>query len=111
MILTEAEIVARVETLTVERLKGWVAVGLVRPASQEGRPVFAEIDVARVELLCALEDELEFDAETLPVLLSLVDQVHGLRRELRNLSAAVDAQPQAVRDEIKSRFRRLCEEE
>ena len=107
MILTETEIVARVETLSIERLQSWVALGLVRPATQDTQPVFAEIDIARVELLCSLENELEIDAETLPVVLSLLDQIHGLRRELRDLTAAIDAQPETVRAEIRKRYRQL----
>jgi chaperone modulatory protein CbpM len=35
--------------------------------------------------------------EAVPVILDLVDQVHGLRRTLRDLLSAIHAQPEAMR--------------
>jgi chaperone modulatory protein CbpM len=75
--------------------KGWI-----RPEAIEGAPVFAEIDVARVTLLKQLCDELEIEEDTVAVLISLLDQVHSLRRELRSLARAVELQPEQVRIEV-----------
>jgi chaperone modulatory protein CbpM len=36
---------------------------------------------------------------------SLVDQIHGLRRALRQLGEAVAAEPDAVRDRVRERMR------
>jgi hypothetical protein len=35
--------------------------------------------------------------------MSLIDQVHGLRRQLRDLARAVEAEPEAVRARIRAR--------
>ncbi len=106
MMVHEQELVAHIETLTVRRLRAWVRQGWVRPAESEHGLRFAEPDVARVRLICELRDELGLDEATLPVVLNLIDQVHGLRAELRALAKAVEAQPEDVRRSISERLRR-----
>ena len=58
--------------------------------------MFDEVDIARVRLVCELRDDLGLDAEAIPVVLSLVDQLYGVRRELRALARAVEQQPDEV---------------
>jgi chaperone modulatory protein CbpM len=67
------------------------------------------VDVARVRLLNDLERALDFDDETVPLVLSLLDQIHGLRGELRTLARAIDEQPDHVRDRIRATYARLSE--
>lgn len=102
MKLRESELVATVGTIGVTELRVWVREGWVLPAEDEAGPVFDEADVARVRLVCDLRDRLEIEEATIPVILSLVDQVHGLRRELRALADAVGQQPESVRRKILS---------
>ena len=72
--------------LSVQRLHKWIRLGWVRPERREGAAYFHEVDVARVRLLSELEHDLEFDEDTVPLVLSLLDQIHGLRNELRSLA-------------------------
>ena len=95
-------VVARVQGLSQERLLLWVDQGLVRPAIWEGGLAFAEVDVARLWLLVTLESELEIEPGTVPVVVDLLDQLHGLRRALRTLGEAVARQPDPVRAEIRA---------
>jgi chaperone modulatory protein CbpM len=90
MALTEQDLVVEVRNLSLTRLHKWIRLGWVRPERHEGAARFHDIDVARVRLLNELERELDLDDDTVPLLLSLLDQIHGLRRELRNLAQAVD---------------------
>ncbi|WP_141701273.1 MerR family transcriptional regulator [Methyloceanibacter methanicus] len=87
MMLTEEDVVARVSRLTVTRLRVFVSQGLIKPRvaePDEATPQgYSEADLARAALICNLEDELGFHEEDVPVLLSLIDQIHGLRSELR----------------------------
>jgi chaperone modulatory protein CbpM len=99
------EVLARVERLSVTRLEGWIETECVKPDASEGEPVFSEADLARIRLLCTLQDDFEINEDALLVILSLVDQLHGLRRTLRDLARAVEQQPRAVRDEIARAFR------
>jgi len=109
MTFSEDDLIVQVRHLSVQRLHKWIRLGWVRPDRVEGAAVFHEVDIARVRLLHDLEHELEFDEDTVPLVLSLLDQIHGLRNELRSLVAAVDEQPQDVRDRIRTAYRRIAE--
>jgi chaperone modulatory protein CbpM len=101
---SETEVVAEIRGLTVTRLRAWVAAECLAPVEQEGRLAFAEADVARLRLLADLADDFDLDAEAASLVLSLVDQIHGLRRELRRLGEAVAAEPAEVRARIRDRL-------
>ena len=88
------------EELRADDLSGWVAHGWVRPDDTDGALLFTQTDVARVRLIAECHYELAIDAEAMPLVLSLLDQVYGLRRELTLLTQAVDAQPEETRAEI-----------
>ena len=100
--LDAAAVVARVRGLSEDRLLLWVDEGLVRPDVRQGGLVFAEVDVARLRLLVTLEAELGVEPDTVPVVVDLLDQIHGLRRALRTLGEAVARQPDPVRAEIRA---------
>ena len=78
---TEEQVVIAVGHLSATRLRTWVQSGWVQPATQDGASAFTDLDVARIRLLCALNDDLAIDDDALPVILSLIDQIHGLRRQ------------------------------
>jgi chaperone modulatory protein CbpM len=101
---SETEVVARVEGLTVTRLRAFVAAECLAPAEREGRLAFAEADLARARLLAELVDDFDLDAEAASMVISLVDQIHGLRRALRQLGEAVASEPGEVRERIRSRL-------
>ena len=103
---SETEVVARVEGLTVARLRSFVAAECLAPAEREGRLAFAEADVARARLLAELAADFEIDPDAAAVVMSLVDQIHGLRRQLRVLGEAVAAEDVAIRDRIRERLGR-----
>ncbi len=107
MSLTEQEVVAAVGGISTTRLRMIVRNGWVRPERSAGAASFSEVDVARVRLVCHLTERLEVPDDDMPVILSLVDQVYGLRRALRNLSRAVEAQPENVRTDIARTFAEL----
>lgn len=104
-------VIARVHGLSEERLHSWTVEGLVRPARRESEVLYAEVDVARLRLLVTLEDELAVEPETVPVVLGLLDQLHGLRRALRTLGQAVEQQPDAVRARIRAAVAELSRED
>ena len=105
--LSEQEVVAAVGGISATRLRMIVRNGWVRPERRAGAPEFTEVDVARIRLVCHLTDRLDVPDDDMPVILSLVDQVYGLRRALRNLSRAVESQPEDVRAEIARVFGEL----
>jgi chaperone modulatory protein CbpM len=100
--LTERDVVARVQHLTVTRLRVWVAQGWIKP--EQSAQGFSEADLARAALICNLEDELGFAEDDVPVLLNLIDQIHGLRAELKGLLDALEVLPPDVRATVRMRI-------
>lgn len=99
---SERMVVATVERLTVARLRRLVAADCVAPALSEDGPAYTDSDVARLELLCDLAEDFDLDDDALGLVLSLIDQLHGVRHELRILAEAVAAEPEEVRERIRS---------
>jgi chaperone modulatory protein CbpM len=103
-VYSETEVVSRVEGLTVSRLRAFVAADCVRPAERDGRPAYGEADLARLRSLAEIAEDFELDADAAALVASLIDQIHGLRRELRRLGEAVAAEAPEVRDRIRDRL-------
>jgi chaperone modulatory protein CbpM len=74
--------------------------GGVSPQQEAGALLFSDMECARIRLICTLRYELEIDAETLPVILSLVDQLYDNRQRLLSLTAAIATQDKAVQAAI-----------
>ena len=45
----------------------------------------SEIDIARARLIHDLKNNIGVNDEAVPLILDLIDQLHGLRRAMRNL--------------------------
>jgi chaperone modulatory protein CbpM len=94
------ELVAAISALQRTDLEGWIREELVLPQQEAGSFLFTDKDCARVRLICTLHYELDIDAETLPVVLSLVDQLYDTRQRLLSLGAAVAAQDHRIQAAI-----------
>ncbi len=88
--ITVATVLARLPALDEERLRLWITQEWVRPMQRGGELVFAEIDLARLHLILDLQ-EMEVSEGAMPVVLSLLDQLHESRRQMRRLVEALDA--------------------
>jgi chaperone modulatory protein CbpM len=94
------DLVATISALRRSDLETWIHEELVVPQQAAGTRVFTDMECARVRLICTLHYELEIDADTLPVVLSLVDQLYDTRQRLLSLTAAVAAQDKTVQSAI-----------
>ena len=90
------DVVAVLSALQRSELEGWIRDELITPQTHAGELLFTEMDYARVRLICTLRHELEIDEQTLPLVLSLIDQLYDTRRQLRSLAAAVTEQGKSV---------------
>ncbi len=98
--VSESEVINLVQGLTIRRLRVWVKRGWVAPEPQPRGAIFSEVDIARLQLIRQLKTDLAVNNEAIPIVLSLIDQVHGLRYELRSLARAVEAQQRSVQKKI-----------
>ena len=88
--------------LDTGELSSWVEQRWVQPdsATESGVGIFHEIDIARVYLIYDLRRDLETPAETMPMILSLLDQVYELRATLKSVFTALRDQPPDIRAAI-----------
>jgi chaperone modulatory protein CbpM len=94
------DLLAAISALQRSDLEGWIREELVAPRQHAGTQFFSEMEYARVRLICTLHYDLEIDAATLPVVLSLLDQLYDTRQRLMSLTVAVAAQDETVRAAI-----------
>jgi chaperone modulatory protein CbpM len=96
-----SEVVRLVGRVDRVELTHWIELGWVAPERQTGpEPAFSDLDIARVCLICDLRHDLAVEEETMPLVLSLLDQVYTLRRQMNALTAALREQPEDVRQAI-----------
>lgn len=94
------DLLATISTLQRSDLERWISENLVAPQQDAGSLRFSEMECARVRLICTLTYELEVDSGTLPVVLSLLDQLYDTRQRLSSLTRAVAAQDKTVQAAI-----------
>lgn len=87
--ITFTAVLSRLPALDEQRLRGWIDQDWVRPIRREGELLFADIDLARLHLILDLE-QLDVGAGAMPVVLSLLDQLHATRRQMRRMLASLD---------------------
>jgi len=97
---SEEEIVTVVARLTRVKLTSFVETEVVRPVQTPEGPRFRPIDLARLELLCELSDEFDLGEDTLDLVMRLVDQLHGVRAELRAVFEVIEKQQPELRNRI-----------
>ena len=89
-------------------LETWIEEGWLAPRRNGGGGRFSDVDLARAQLIRDL-GELGVNDEGIPVILDLIDQLHGLRRTLRELLSTIHAQPEATQRRLLSDIRAQSE--
>ena len=77
---------ARLERETLEM---WIREEWLIPGQSAGELTFSDADIARAQLIRDLKNDLGVNDEGVGVILSLVDQVHGLRGVLTEVLRSV----------------------
>jgi len=95
------DLLRRYEGLDRRELVHWVENRWVLPERQDRTWIFQEVDVARVELILEIRNEFAIEDDTLSLILSLLDQVYDLRRQLGRLCDALAAQPPEIQAAVK----------
>jgi chaperone modulatory protein CbpM len=74
----------------------WIDAGWLLPHPCAKANPFSDLDIARAHLIRDLRDDFGVNDEGISIVLDLIDQVHGLRRTLRDLLASVQAQDEVA---------------
>jgi chaperone modulatory protein CbpM len=102
--IREKDIIAQYTYLEQHVLLTWIDEGVIAPHRDEEGYLFDHVDESRVALCCDLHYRMGLEHASLPVILSLIDQLHDARHHLRRLTRAVAEQPDAVQQEITRRM-------
>src|ERR1051326_588027 len=97
MIRSEFLLQARLDDETCTR---WIEARWLLPQGSGADVSFADIDLARAQLIRDLKEDLGVNDEGVAVVLDLVDQIHGVRQVVRRVLAALETQPDTVRQQI-----------
>lgn len=81
-------------------VEDYIARRWVRPIVQGNSYYFEDIDIARIQLIQQLRHDMQVGDDAMDIVLSLLDQMHGLRARMRTLAGAIERQPQHVQAEI-----------
>ena len=88
MMISKQEFLVRAQ-LEGETLEAWIQEEWLIPGESADEVTFSDADVARVQLIRDLKNDLGINDEGVGVVLNLVDQVHGLRRVLTEVLRSV----------------------
>ncbi len=95
--ITFETILLEFHELQAEDLRRWIDNNWVRPAGTAERYEFHEIDLARIRLILELRDTMEVNEPALPTVLSLLDQLYEMRRQMHRLNRAMGVMPAEMR--------------
>ena len=98
--IRETELIAQFTVLERRVLMTWIEEGVIEPERDDDGYLFDPVDESRVALACDLHYRMGLEHASLPVILSLIDQLHDARHHLRTLARAVAEQPEAIRRDI-----------
>jgi chaperone modulatory protein CbpM len=65
-------------------VESWIAAGWLMP-QRDPELAFSDVDLARAQLIRELKEDFGVNDEGISLILHLLDQVHGLRRSMREL--------------------------
>lgn len=91
--------------LRADALNVWVDDGWLTPSDLDGEWSLTDADVARMRLIRDLMADLGVNAEAVPIILDLIDQLHGVRRALLEVLVALRTQPSNVRKHVAAELR------
>ena len=103
--LTPEDLTRGIDRLTVQHVELFVTRRWLIPVQTEPRLLFAEIDLARAQLLRDLHLDMGLDEESLPMVLRLMDRMYRMRDDMRRLCAAIAHQPEEVQRAIVAQMR------
>jgi len=89
---------ARIDRQTLE---DFITREWLRPVYQPTGWYFEEIDIARLQLVCHLTQDIEVNEQGMDVVLSLLDQLYGIRAQAQKFNQAIARQSPEVQAEIR----------
>lgn len=87
--ITIETLVVRLGRTSEREVESWIDRAWLRGQEEQGEYRFDAFDEARARLILELRHDLGVEEETLPVVLSLLDQLYAARRQMRLMATAL----------------------
>lgn len=97
---TFQETLTVVSDLTEPDLNRYIRAGVVQTITSTQGPVFRDIDIARLGVLVELTEGYALDDEALGLVMSLLDQLNGMRADMRAVLDAIAQEPPETRQRL-----------
>jgi len=88
------------DNIDEQLIKDFIENEWVKPLTKQGTYYFDDIDLARITLINDLLSNMQVNSESVDIILSLLDQVYGLREQFRKVTKAIEKQPRSIQAEI-----------
>lgn len=93
---SEDEAIEAVARLTPSQLRSFIDAEIIQPMHTEMGMEFRQVDIVRIELMCELSEEFDLNVDALGIVMSLIDQLHAVRSDLRTVLEAVQSEADDV---------------
>ncbi len=103
--MSRDELLAALPDLSEAALDDLIRAGVVQPVQSGSGPLFRPVDHARLQLAMDLQDAYALDEDGLALVLSLIDQVNGLRGDMQAMLGAVAAEAPETRARMRQVIR------
>ncbi len=87
----------RIDTMMLDK---YISRQWLRPIPNAEGSHFQEIDIARLQLICHLTQEIKVNDDGIDVVLSLLDQLYGLRVDMQKFTHAIAQQSSQIQTDI-----------
>lgn len=84
----------------------YIDLNWVRPVYEGDTYYFEDIDIARIELIHHLKDDMMMENSAMDIILSLLDQLYETRDQLNKVCLAIKSQPKSVQELILSSLKK-----
>lgn len=98
-----SEVIEIVPGLDEPRLRHLIRAEIIHPVDDG---MLREADVARLRLCCDLEEVFDLRDDALALVMDLVDEMHGLRGDLRAVMAALEGEADDTRARLREKIAR-----
>jgi chaperone modulatory protein CbpM len=88
------------ERIDRQTLEEYIAREWLQPVSHPSGWYFEDIDIARIELVCHLTQDIQVNDEGMDVVLSLLDQLYGARAHMQKMHHAISQQSPEIQTNI-----------
>lgn len=103
---TAEQLISMIEELTESRLEYYIRQQMIRPVISDAGEIYHDVDYARAQLLCRLSEDYRLEGDALSLVLSVLDEMHGLRGDMMLLMSALAEEPDEIRRRITLRVRK-----